>query len=124
MSRPLKGSEQIEIRLADLKGRTKKIAEDLGLITFRAACEANVYAHKKYCAICSMGPCNANVKPESLEDDDVESLLEYLGIKHVGIEVTDTTVRVILKEKPKSDNLRITLASTTYRRAILKSPRP
>lgn len=124
LSRPLKGSEQIEIRSADLKERIQRIAEDLGLITFRAACEANLYAHKRYCAMCSMGPCNIDFRPVPLEGSDIENLLEYLGIRYASAEVTDTNVKVTLREKPRNDNLRIILASTTYRRVILRAPRP
>lgn len=121
LTRPLKGGEQIEIRSADLKGRIKKIAEDLGLLVFKASCEANVYAHGLYCAMCDMGPCNTSVKPEPVEGSDIEDLLEYLRIKCKSVEVSETNVKVVLENKPKDDNrLRALLSSMTYRRTILK----
>lgn len=121
ITRPLKGSEQVEVRSADLKRRIRGTAEDLGLMVFRAACEANVYAHGRYCAMCNMGPCNTSAKPELIEDSDVEDLLRVLGVQYEGVEMTDTAVKVALKEKPRDDRIVAILVSATYRRAILKS---
>ncbi|MBS7640097.1 MAG: radical SAM protein [Candidatus Bathyarchaeia archaeon] len=117
---PIKGSEQIEIRLSDFKRRIKLIAEDMGFIVFRTACEANVYTHGRYCAMCNMGPCNTNVKPEPIEASDIEDLLEYLGVQYASVEVTNDSIRVTLKGKQEGDKLESILTLATYRRALLK----
>ncbi|MEM2320470.1 MAG: radical SAM protein [Candidatus Bathyarchaeia archaeon] len=124
LARPPRGSEQVEVRSADLKGRIEGIAEDLGLMVFKAACEANVYAHGRHCAMCNMGPCNTSAKPEQIEDGDIIDLLEGLGVQPEGVEVTDTVVKVALKEKLRDDRIGAILALATYRRAILKIPKP
>ncbi|MEM1585909.1 MAG: radical SAM protein [Candidatus Bathyarchaeia archaeon] len=120
LTRPLAGSTQIEVRLADQKGRIKRIAEDLGLMVFRAACEANIYEHGKHCAMCNMGPCNKDVKPEPVESSDIEDLLEYLGIHYMDVNVTDTVVKVTMKERKEGNVLKHIIAAATYRKVILK----
>lgn len=123
MTRPPRGSEQIEVKSADLKRKIRRIAEDLDLIVFRSACEANIYAHGRYCAMCSMGPCNTSMKPEPVENGDVEDLMAYLGIKYREVEVTDKAVEVTLKERIKDDKVGVILASATYRKAIFRTPK-
>lgn len=120
LTKPLSGSEQIEIKSADLKGRVKRIAEDLGLTVFRTACEANVYAHGRRCTICDMGPCNMSGKLEPIESCDIKDLLEYLGIRYIDVSVTDNMIKVTLKEKGDNGRLRHIMAAATYRKTILK----
>lgn len=124
LSKPLRGSEQVEIKSTDIKGRIRRMAEDLGLIVFRAACEANVYAHRRYCAMCDMGPCNMDVKPEQIEESDVRDLLEHLRVPYTSVEVTNTIIKAVLKEKIRDEKISSVLTLTTYRRAILKTLKP
>lgn len=124
LSKPLRGSEQVEIKSTDIKGRIRRMAEDLGLIVFRAACEANIYAHRRYCAMCDMGPCNMDVKPEQIEESDVRDLLEHLRVPYTSVEVTNTIIKAVLKEKIRDEKISSVLTLTTYRRAILKTLKP
>jgi len=118
--KPLAGSKQIEVRLADQKGKIKRIAEDLGLMVFRAACEANIYEHGRYCAMCNMGPCNMDAKPEPVESSDIEDLLEYLGIHYINVNVADTVVKITMEKKKEENGLKHAIAAATYRKVILK----
>lgn len=119
LTKPLKGAKQVETRMNDLKGKFINRAEDLGLTVFKAACEANIHAHEVYCAMCSIGPCNTNVKPDPIESSDVKDLLEYLGVKYHNIKVTENKVEVNLKEKNRSDYLETVIKWATHRRTIL-----
>ncbi|MEM0253409.1 MAG: radical SAM protein [Candidatus Bathyarchaeia archaeon] len=119
LTKPLKGVKQVETKMADLKGRFISMAEDLGLTVFKAACEANAHAHGAYCAMCSIGPCNINVKPNHVESSDVKDLLDYLGVKYYNVKVTENKIEVNLKDKDRSDYLETVIKLATYRRTIL-----
>lgn len=116
--KPLKGNKQVEIRSQDLKNKIRRAAEDLGLKVFRAACEANMYYHKRYCAICPMGSCNTDVKAEQLEDSDIRDLLEYLGIPYSFVEVDDESIKIGLKGAQANDYIRYLITMGTYRRTV------
>lgn len=122
LTKPLKGTKQVETKMADLKGKFIDWAEELGLTVFKAACEANIHAHGVYCAMCSIGPCNTNVKPDPLESSDVKDLLEYLGVKYHNVKVSGDEIKVSLKEKAKGNHLEEFITSATYRRTKLLYP--
>ncbi|MEM2342227.1 MAG: radical SAM protein [Candidatus Bathyarchaeia archaeon] len=116
--KPLKGNKQIEIRSQDLKNKIRRVAEDLRLKVFKAACEANMYYHKRYCAICHMGPCNTNIKAERLEDSDIRDLLEYLGAPYSFVEVDDESIKIGLKGAQADGYIRYLMTMGTYRRTV------
>lgn len=118
--KPLMGSKQIETRSKDLKRKICSIAEDLGLRVFRAACEANIYAHGRYCAMCCMGPCNTDIKPEPIEDEDIRDLLDYLSMPYASVEVSNTNVKVVLKGAGRMDVAKHIITAATYRAVIFK----
>ncbi|MEM2539405.1 MAG: radical SAM protein [Candidatus Bathyarchaeia archaeon] len=119
--KPLKGNEQIEVKSSDLKDKIRRMAESLGLKVFRAACEANNYHHGRYCAMCHLGPCNTDVKPEALEESAVRDLLEYLGVPYSDVDVGDEIV-VYLKRRV-DDGVRNLINTATYRRTMFVKPR-
>lgn len=119
---PIKGAKQIETKSSDLKAKVGRIAEDFGLRVFRAACEANIHSHGRYCAMCHLGPCNIEAGPEPLESGDIEELLEYLGVPYTGVEVDDLSVRVRLKKPRTDEHLEHLITTITYRRAIIEPP--
>ena len=123
LTEPIKGAKQVETKSSDLKANVSRIAEDFGLKVFRSACEANIYSHRRYCAMCHLGPCNIEIGPEPLESGDVEELLEYLGVPYVSVEVNDSTVRVRLKKPRVDEHLKNLITTATYRRAIIETQR-
>ena len=115
-----KNNEQVEIKTSDLKNRIRRYAEEIGIKVFRAACEANTYFHGKYCAMCSMGPCNTEMKRvNSLEEGEIRDLLEYLGVPYSDIEVNNEVIKVKLRKVKVDEQIRNLLTIITYRRVNL-----
>lgn len=122
LTEPIKGAKQVETKSFDLKAKLSRIADDFGLRVFRSACEANIYSHRRYCAMCHLGPCNIGVSPEPLKSGDIEELLEYLGVSYMSVEVDDSTVRVRLKKHKADEHLRHLITTATYRRVSVETP--
>lgn len=116
--KPFKGKEQIEVKSLDLKNKIRETAENLGLKVFRAACEANTYHHGQYCAMCHLGPCNADIKREDLEESAVRDLLEYLGVSCSSVEVDDRVIKIRLKKACVDQRTKYLIGVTTYRKVI------
>ncbi|MEM0010229.1 MAG: radical SAM protein [Candidatus Bathyarchaeia archaeon] len=119
LAKPLSGSRQIEVRSADLKRRIKRIAEDLGFSVFKAACEANVYAHGRRCSICNMGPCNINGRLEPVENNDIKDLFDYLNVRYRDVNVAENVIKVTLRGKGVNERLKYVISAATYRRIVL-----
>jgi DNA repair photolyase len=115
-----RNNKQVEVKTSDLKNMIKKYAEEIGMKVFRAACEANTYFHGRYCAICSMGPCNTEMKKKGmLEESDVKETLEYLNVPYIDVKVNDNFIKIKVK-KPKVNKYTMSIITTvTYRKVIL-----
>lgn len=119
LAEPLKGSGQIEVRSSDLKDKIRRLAEEFGFKVFRAACEANIYSHGRYCAMCRIGPCNIDVKAKGLDEEDLRDLLEYLGIRYLGVEVDDKAVKIMLRKTGIDERIKYLVSTATYRKTII-----
>jgi len=100
LPRTPRGSEQVNIRGEDLKKKLAEEAVKSGFKVFSTACEANVYAHDEWCAMCPFGPCGNRSRIIPLKEKDVADFLEYRGFKGScveGVEVLETRVSIALR---------------------------
>ncbi|MEM2715019.1 MAG: hypothetical protein QXL45_04805, partial [Candidatus Bathyarchaeia archaeon] len=82
-------------------------------------CEANIYSHGRYCAMCRIGPCNIDVKAKGLDEEDLRDLLEYLGIRYLGVEVDDKAVKIMLRKTGIDERIKYLVSTATYRKTII-----
>jgi len=113
--KPRSVRDQVTIREGDLKRRIASIARDLGLKVFESACQANVWSHGEYCAACDFGPCGDYSSEPRIGENDVEELLELMGVK-ARCELIDRT-RVLIRGSIPRDSLEILRQAT--RRVII-----
>ncbi len=97
ITRPLRGNEQVPVRVSDLKMKIKDKALSLGLIFFPQACMANIYTHGMYCLrmvmerIVSAGfnlPSTAEIK----------NIVKKAGLTPTRIRFTRYTLIISVKE--------------------------
>ncbi|MEM2029413.1 MAG: hypothetical protein QXS05_08565, partial [Candidatus Bathyarchaeia archaeon] len=71
-----------------------------------------------FCAMCNLGPCNADMKREDLEESAVRDLLEYLGVSCSSVEVDDRVIKIQLKKACVDWRAKYLIGVTTHRKVI------
>lgn len=114
--------KQIAIRGEDLKRKIAAIAKDYGMKVYASACSANIDAHNEYCYACHYGPCGNPSRAPQFYDTDITDFLEYLGFKHISVEINDDTVSIRLSGGRETllEIVRYILMSTVRKRIVLK----
>ncbi len=69
------GKRQVPVDTSDFKSRLKRVATQLGLTVYPAACAANICSHEMKCWKCRWGPCCGSPRePGSAEVEEAVSL--------------------------------------------------
>lgn len=121
LGKPSPGRRQEAVRSSDLKESLAREAEGLGLRVFRAACEANTWGHGIRCSMCRMGPCNGELKPVSVGENEIRDLVEYLGTRARDVRVTDDSVYIRTRKRGGLSYLGYLVTAVTYRKTVIES---
>ncbi len=97
ITRPLRGNEQVPVRVSDLKMKIKDKALSLGLIFFPQACMANIYTHGMYCLRMVMERIvSAGFNLPSTAE--IENIVKKAGLTPTRIRFTRYTLIISVKE--------------------------